>query len=479
MLVSRGSIDLRVPRMTKLLTIRDITEDKVALGHLELGGWIKTHRQSKRVSFIELTDGTCAGHLQLVVDPALAGYADIAAKLQTGASIRVAGELVLSPAKGQKYEFQVKSLNLIGEADPEQFPLQKKAHSLEFLREVLHLRPRTATMGAVLRVRSAAAFAVHRFFTERGFFYLHTPIISTSDCEGAGEMFHVSTLQADNPPRVNGAIDYTQDFFKEPASLTVSGQLEGEVCAMGLSKIYTFGPTFRAENSNTTRHLAEFWMIEPEMAFYELEDNMALAQEFVQEVIKEVLRTSAKDLEFLASQEWVQPGHLENLQAVSETKFARLDYTEAVSILEKSGKAFEYPVTWGIDLQSEHERFLTDEYVKGPVAVVNYPKDIKAFYMRLNDDGKTVRAMDLLVPRLGEIVGGSQREERYDVLLSKIRALGLDESAYWWYLELRKFGTVPHAGFGLGFERLLMYITGMQNIRDVIAFPRFPGFAKF
>jgi asparaginyl-tRNA synthetase len=465
--------------MTKLLTIRDITEDKVALGHLELGGWIKTHRQSKRVSFIELTDGTCAGHLQLVVDPALAGYADIAAKLQTGASIRVAGELVLSPAKGQKYEFQVKSLNLIGEADPEQFPLQKKAHSLEFLREVLHLRPRTATMGAVLRVRSAAAFAVHRFFTERGFFYLHTPIISTSDCEGAGEMFHVSTLQADNPPRVNGAIDYTQDFFKEPASLTVSGQLEGEVCAMGLSKIYTFGPTFRAENSNTTRHLAEFWMIEPEMAFYELEDNIELAQEFVQQVIKEVLQTSSKDLEFLASQEWVQPGHLDNLQAVSETKFARLDYTEAVSILEKSGKAFEYPVTWGIDLQSEHERFLTDEYVKGPVAVVNYPKDIKAFYMRLNDDGKTVRAMDLLVPRLGEIVGGSQREERYDVLLSKIRALGLDESAYWWYLELRKFGTVPHAGFGLGFERLLMYITGMQNIRDVIAFPRFPGFAKF
>ncbi len=465
--------------MTKLLTIRDITEDKVALGHLELGGWIKTHRQSKRVSFIELTDGTCAGHLQLVVDPALAGYADIAAKLQTGASIRVAGELVLSPAKGQKYEFQVKSLTLIGEADPEQFPLQKKAHSLEFLREVLHLRPRTATMGAVLRVRSAAAFAVHRFFTERGFFYLHTPIISTSDCEGAGEMFHVSTLQADNPPRVNGAIDYTQDFFKEPASLTVSGQLEGEVCAMGLSKIYTFGPTFRAENSNTTRHLAEFWMIEPEMAFYELEDNIELAQEFVQQVIKEVLQTSSKDLEFLASQEWVQPGHLDNLQAVSETKFARLDYTEAVSILEKSGKTFEYPVSWGIDLQSEHERFLTDEYVKGPVAVVNYPKDIKAFYMRLNDDGKTVRAMDLLVPRLGEIVGGSQREERYDVLLSKIRALGLDESAYWWYLELRKFGTVPHAGFGLGFERLLMYITGMQNIRDVIAFPRFPGFAKF
>jgi asparaginyl-tRNA synthetase len=465
--------------MTRLLTIRDITEDKVALGHVNVGGWIKTHRQSKRVSFIELTDGTCASHLQLVVDPNLAGYADISAKLQTGASIRASGDLVLSPAKGQKYEFQVKELMLIGEADPEQFPLQKKAHSLEFLREMLHLRPRTATMGAVLRVRSAAAFAVHRFFTERGFFYLNTPIISTSDCEGAGEMFHVSTLTLDNPPRVNGKVDFSQDFFKEPASLTVSGQLEGEVCAMGLSKIYTFGPTFRAENSNTTRHLAEFWMIEPEMAFYELEDNMELAQEFVQEVIKEVLRTCSQDLGFLAGQEWVQPGHLENLQAVSETQFTRLDYTDAISILEKSGKAFEYPVRWGIDLQSEHERFLTDEHFKGPVTVVNYPAEIKAFYMRLNDDGKTVRAMDLLVPRLGEIVGGSQREERYDVLLSKIRTLGLDEAAYWWYLELRKFGTVPHSGFGLGFERLLMYITGMQNIRDVIAFPRFPGFAKF
>jgi asparaginyl-tRNA synthetase len=465
--------------MTKLITIREISEDRAQLGSMRVGGWIKTHRQSKRVSFIELSDGTCVGHLQLVVDPALPGYAEVASKLQTGASIRVAGELVLSPAKGQKYEFQVKELELIGEADPEQFPLQKKQHSLEFLREVLHLRPRTATMGAVLRVRSAAAFAVHRFFTEKGFFYIHTPIISTSDCEGAGEMFHVSTLDLENPPRVHGKVDYAQDFFKEPASLTVSGQLEGEVCATGLSRIYTFGPTFRAENSNTTRHLAEFWMIEPEMAFYELEDNRALAQEFIQAVIKDVMSVCSKDLEFLASQEWAQPGHLENLQKVSESQFACIDYTEAISILEKSGKTFEYPVRWGIDLQSEHERFLTDEYVKGPVTVVNYPKEIKAFYMRLNEDGKTVRAMDVLVPRLGEIIGGSQREERYDVLLSKIRDLGLNEAAYWWYLELRKFGTVPHAGFGLGFERLLMYMTGMQNIRDVIPFPRFPGFAKF
>jgi asparaginyl-tRNA synthetase len=465
--------------MATTTSIRDILEEKVQLGTLELGGWIKTHRQSKRVSFIEMSDGTCCGHLQLVIDPSLAGYGEIASKLQTGASIRAVGELVLSPAKGQRYEFQVKALELIGEADPEQFPLQKKQHSLEFLREVLHLRPRTATISAVLRVRSAASFAVHRFFNERGFFYVHTPVISTSDCEGAGEMFHVTTLDIENPPRVNGKVDFSQDFFKERASLTVSGQLEGEVCATGLSKIYTFGPTFRAENSNTTRHLAEFWMIEPEMAFYELEDNRQLAQEFIQFVIREVLTTCAKDLEFLAGQEWVTPGHLENLTSVSESQFACIDYTEAVSILEKSGKTFEFPVRWGIDLQSEHERFLTDEYVKGPVTVINYPKEIKSFYMRLNEDGRTVRAMDVLVPRLGEIVGGSQREERHDVLLSKIRAHGLDESAYWWYLELRKFGTVPHSGFGLGFERLLMYVTGMQNIRDVMPFPRFPGFAKF
>ena len=465
--------------MPKYVAIREIVDDKVPVGALELAGWIRTHRQSKRVSFIELSDGTSVSNLQLVVDPQLPGYADVAPKLATGTSIKVSGELVVSPAKGQKYEFQVKALELLGEADPESYPLQKKGHTLEFLRENLHLRPRTATMGAVLRVRSAAAFAVHRYFTERGFYYLNTPIISTSDCEGAGEMFRVSTFDPENPPRVNGTIDFSQDFFKEPASLTVSGQLEGEICAMGLSKIYTFGPTFRAENSNTTRHLAEFWMIEPEMAFYELADNIDLAQDFVQDVMRQVLKSSASELEFLASQEWVEPGHLENLHKVSESTFSCMDYTDAIKVLESSGKTFEYPVSWGIDLQSEHERFLTDEYVQGPVTVVNYPKDIKAFYMRLNEDGKTVRAMDVLVPRLGEIIGGSQREERYDVLLEKIRAMGLDEQSYWWYLELRKFGTVPHAGFGLGFERLLMYMTGMQNIRDVMPFPRFPGFAKF
>lgn len=465
--------------MEHRISIRDIVEDRVPVGALELAGWIRTHRQSKRVSFIEFSDGTSVSHLQLVIDPQLPGYQEVVGKLSTGASIRVAGELVLSPAKGQKYEFQVKSLELVGEADPETYPLQKKAHSLEFLREVLHLRPRSATMGAVLRVRSAAAFAVHKFFNERGFFYVHTPIISTADCEGAGEMFHVSTLNPENPPRANGKIDYSQDFFGEPASLTVSGQLEGEVCAMGVSKIYTFGPTFRAENSNTTRHLAEFWMIEPEMAFYELQDNIELAQEFVKNVIRQVLESCPRELEFLASQEWVKPGHVETLQKLTTSTFTALDYTEAVSILQKSGRSFEYPVSWGIDLQSEHERYLTDEVVQGPVTVVNYPKDIKAFYMRLNEDGKTVRAMDLLVPRLGEIIGGSQREERYDVLVEKIRFMKLDEAAYWWYLDLRKFGTVPHSGFGLGFERLLMYMTGMQNIRDVIPFPRYPGFAKF
>ena len=460
-------------------TIKDINAGLIELGVCEIAGWIKSHRQSKRVSFVALTDGTCASQLQLVIDPSLASYAERIASFQTGASIRAKGELVLSPAKGQKYEFQVHEVYVIGESDPDQFPLQKKNHTLEFLRENLHLRPRTNVMGAVLRVRSAASFAVHKFFTERGFYYLHAPIISTSDCEGAGEMFHVSTLDINNPPRINGKIDYSQDFFKEPASLTVSGQLEGEVCAMGLSKIYTFGPTFRAENSNTTRHLAEFWMIEPEMAFYELADNIKLAQEFVQSVIKQVLETSADDIALLMEQDWIEPGHLENLTNVAHAKFEHLSYTEAISILERSGKSFEFPVSWGIDLQSEHERYLTDEHVKGPVVVTDYPKEIKAFYMRLNEDDKTVRAMDLLVPRLGEIIGGSQREERYDVLLGKIRELGLDESTYWWYLELRKFGTVPHSGFGLGFERLLMYITGMQNIRDVIPFPRFPGFAKF
>jgi asparaginyl-tRNA synthetase len=465
--------------MVRKVSIREIVSDRVPVGSLSVSGWVRTHRQSKRVSFIELSDGSSVQNLQLVIDPTLEAYASVATKISTGASLTVDGELVLSPAKGQKYEFQVKGLTLYGEADPESYPLQKKVHSLEFLREILHLRPRSATIGAVLRVRSEAAFAVHRFFNQRGFFYVHTPIISTADCEGAGEMFRVSTLDPQALPTVDGKVDFSQDFFGEEASLTVSGQLEGEVCAMGVSRVYTFGPTFRAENSNTTRHLAEFWMIEPEMAFYELQDNIELAQEFVKDVIRQVMASCLSELEFLASQEWVQAGHLETLHRVIEAPFTRVDYTEAVQILEKSGKEFEYPVKWGIDLQSEHERFLTDEYFKGPVSVVNYPKEIKPFYMRLNEDGKTVRAMDVLVPRLGEIVGGSQREERLSVLEEKMRASHLDVAKYWWYLDLRRFGTVPHSGFGLGFERLLMYLTGMTNIRDVIPFPRFPGYAKF
>lgn len=461
------------------VTLREIHAGKVPLGSVTVAGWIRTHRQSKKVSFIELGDGTALKTLQIVSDPTLPSYAELAAKLTTGAAIRAVGELVESPAKGQRHELQLREIELLGEADPERYPLQKKGHTLEFLREILHLRPRSNTIGAVLRVRSRAAYAVHTFFQERGFFYIHTPIISTSDCEGAGEMFRVTTLNLDEVPKAEGKVDYSHDFFKAEASLTVSGQLEGEICATALSNIYTFGPTFRAENSNTTRHLAEFWMIEPEMAFYDLADNKRLAQEFIQYLIKDLLEHCGDDLAFLHEREWVQPGLLDALQKVATTEFETLDYTAAIEILQRSGKSFEFPVSWGMDLQAEHERFLTDEHIKGPVVVVNYPKDIKAFYMRMNEDGKTVRAMDVLVPRLGEIIGGSQREEREDVLRQRIIELGLPEENYWWYLELRRFGTVPHAGFGLGFERLLMYVTGMQNIRDVIPFPRFPGYARF
>lgn len=463
-----------------MISIRDINSAKVEKGKVSVQGWVRTHRQSKSVSFIELNDGSAVKGLQLVIDPALESYAKVAANISTGAAIRVSGELVDSPAKGQKFELKVLDITLIGQADPETYPLQKKGHSLEFLREILHLRPRSNTIGAVWRVRSRAAMAVHRFYQDRDFVYLHTPIITTSDCEGAGEMFRVSTLDPRNPPlQDSGQIDFSQDFFKEQAHLTVSGQLEGEIGAMALSKIYTFGPTFRAENSNTTRHLSEFWMIEPEVAFNELPENMQLAWDFVKYVVSDVMQNCAEELEFLHAREWSDPGLSSALQTLISADYSVLDYTEAIKILEKSGKKFEFPVSWGMDLQTEHERFLTDEHVKGPVFVINYPKDIKAFYMKLNEDQKTVRAMDLLVPRLGEIIGGSQREERSDVLINRIKEMGLPEAPYWWYLELRKFGTAPHAGFGLGFERLLMYLTGMQNIRDVIPFPRFPGYAKF
>ncbi len=463
-----------------MTSIKDINSEKIALGQIKLKGWVRTHRQSKSVSFIELNDGTVVKGLQLVIEPGLEGYAEIAADISTGSAIEVEGELIPSPAKGQKYEMKVSALKLIGKADPESYPLQKKGHTLEFLREILHLRPRSNTIGAIWRLRSEASFAVHKFYRDRGFYYLHTPIVTASDCEGAGEMFRVSTLDPKNPPLTDkGEVDFSQDFFKEQAHLTVSGQLEGEIGAMALSKIYTFGPTFRAENSNTTRHLSEFWMIEPEVAFNTLTENMQLAWDFVKFVVSELLNNCQEELEFLHAREWCEKGLTETLQKLVNSDYTVLEYTEAIKILESATKKFEYPVKWGIDLQTEHERYLTDEHVKGPTFVINYPKDIKAFYMKLNDDNKTVKAMDLLTPRLGEIIGGSEREAREDVLLARIKELGLPVESYWWYLELRKFGTAPHAGFGLGFERLLLYVSGMQNIRDVIPFPRFPGYAKF
>ena len=463
----------------EVLNIAAVNRGEIALGNYGLRGWVRTHRKSKSVAFIELNDGSSVKGLQLVIEPDLESYKPLSDRISTGAAIEVTGELVPSPAQGQKFEFHVKSISLIGEADAETYPLQKKGHTLEFLREILHLRPRSNTFGAVFRIRSEAANAIHRFYQDRGFFYLTSPIITTSDCEGAGEMFQVTTLDLKKPPIVDGNINFAEDFFAEPAHLTVSGQLEGEIFALSLGKVYTFGPTFRAENSNTTRHLSEFWMIEPEVAFNTLEDNMKLAQDFIVYLITHVLDKCAADLEFLQGREWAQKDMLSVLSKVASSKFEVMDYTTAVDILLKSGKKFEFPVKWGIDLQTEHERFLTDAHVKGPVFVVNYPKEIKAFYMRVNEDNKTVRAMDLLVPRLGEIIGGSQREERHDVLLARIKEMGLPEKNYWWYLELRKFGSVPHAGFGLGFERFLMYVTGMENIRDVSPFPRYPGHAKF
>lgn len=440
-------------------------------------GWVRTRRDSKGFSFIELNDGTCLANLQIVAGAELSGYEENVLAAGTGASIEVVGEVVASPGKGQSIEIKAQSVKLIG-ACPEDFPLQKKRHTNEYLRTIAHLRPRTNTFGAVFRVRSAAAFAIHKFFIDRGFLYLHAPIISTSDCEGAGQMFQVTTLDVEKPPRTeDGRVDFKQDFFGERAALTVSGQLEGEIFATALSNIYTFGPTFRAENSNTPRHLAEFWMIEPEMAFCDLELDMQVAEEFVKFVLGYVLENCAEDMAFF--DKWVEPGIIGSLNAVVQAEFARMTYTDAVNVLEKSGEKFEYPVKWGLDLQTEHERYLTEKHAKRPVFVTNYPKEIKAFYMRLDPGGKTVSAMDLLAPRIGEIIGGSQREEREPELRRKIAEMGLDEKAYWWYLELRKFGSVPHAGFGLGFERLILYLTGMQNIRDVIPFPRTPGNATF
>lgn len=463
----------------KKVTVRSVHGGLVEAGPAKVQGWVKTHRQSKNVCFIELSDGSAVKGLQLVIEPALASYSSIADRISTGASIEAEGELVASPAKGQAFEMQVTALTLVGECDPDSYILQKKGHSLEFLREHMHIRPRSNTIGAVLRLRSRMTHAVNTFFQERNFVCIHTPIITTADCEGAGELFQVTTLPLESVPKIDGSVDYSQDFFSEKAGLTVSGQLEGEIFASALSNIYTFGPTFRAENSNTSRHLSEFWMIEPEIAFCDLEGNRALAESFVKYLIKDAFENCLDELDFLLSRDHVAKDFRSTLESVVETPFEKIEYSEAIRILEQSKQKFEFPVSWGIDLQSEHERYLTDSYVQGPVTVVNYPKEIKAFYMRLNDDGKTVRAMDVLVPRLGEIIGGSQREERYDVLQEKmLQQLG-DTEHLWWYSELRKFGSVPHSGFGLGFERLLMYLSGVQNIRDVIPIPRTPGFAKF
>ena len=445
---------------------------------VQIKGWVRTKRGNKQVAFIALNDGSCVQTIQVVADlNAPAFPEDLMKRITTGACLCVNGRLVPSMGKGQSVEIQADSIDVLGEADPEVYPLQKKGHSLEFLREIAHLRPRTNTFGAVLRLRHEMAYALHTFYHERGFYYLHTPLITASDCEGAGEMFQVTTLPLNQLPMKDGKIDYSQDFFGRQTSLTVSGQLEGELGAMALSKIYTFGPTFRAENSNTPRHLAEFWMNEPEMAFYEIEDNMDLAEEFLKYLTTYALEHCGDDLRFL--NDMYDKDLISRLEGVLKTRFERLTYTQAVDILKSSGAKFEFKVDWGTDLQSEHERYLVEKHFKRPVILTDYPKDIKAFYMKQNDDGKTVRGMDVLFPQIGEIIGGSQREENLDKLQRRIQELHIPDKDMWWYLDTRRFGSAPHSGFGLGFERLLLFITGMTNIRDVIPFPRYPQNAEF
>jgi asparaginyl-tRNA synthetase len=452
-----------------------ILDDEIKLGEKPIIlGWVRSIRVSKNVAFVVVNDGSCMGNIQGVVENPEA-FPNLES-ISTGASVRMVGELVESQGKGQKYEIKVETLDLIGEAD-ETYPMQKKRHSLEYLREIAHLRPRTNTFGCMNRIRSKISYAVHKFYQERGFYYIHSPVITKSDAEGAGDLFRVTTLDFDNPPRVDGKVDFSEDFFSGESFLNVTGQLEGELLATALGDIYTFAPTFRAENSNTARHAAEFWMIEPEMAFCELEEDMQVAEEFLKFLFAYALTECADEMEFFGK--WIDKTVRETLERVVKSDFERITYTEAVAILEKSGQKFEFPVSWGIDLQSEHERFLTEKHFKRPVIVYDYPREIKAFYMKVNDDEKTVRAMDVLVPKIGEIIGGSEREPRYDVLTQRIKECGLPIEHYDWYLDIRKYGTVPHAGFGLGFERTLMYITGMSNIRDVIAFPRVPRWAKF
>lgn len=441
-------------------------------------GWVRTVRNQKTFSFVEINDGSTLSNFQILVNSTIPNYEKVISQLTTGCSVSAKGTIVESPGKQQSQEMQATEISLIGKCDPETYPLQKKKHTFEFLRTIAHLRPRTNTFGAITRIRNALAFATHQFFQNRGFLYLHTPVITGSDCEGAGKMFQVTTLDIANPPKTpQGKIDYLQDFFTKPTYMTVSGQLNGEIFACALSDVYTFGPTFRAENSNTSRHLAEFWMIEPEMAFADLNDDMECAEAYLKYVLKYVMDHCQEDMQFF--DKYISQGLLERLNHVINTPFERATYTYAIRILEKAEKKFEFPVKWGLDLQSEHERYLAEEFFAKPVIITDYPKEIKAFYMRSNDDNKTVAAMDVLVPKIGEIIGGSQREERLSYLEAKLKEAHLAPEDYWWYLELRKYGTVPHAGFGAGFERLIQFATGMENIRDVIPFPRYPGKADF
>jgi asparaginyl-tRNA synthetase len=459
------------------MRIKDLLSSRAYGTEVITRGWVRTRRGNKNIAFVALNDGSVIHNIQVVLNMNRFDEEQIK-MVTTGSCIEVVGKLIESPGKEQRVEIHADSIKVFGTADPDVYPLQKKGHTLEFLREIAHLRPRTNTFGAVLRIRHAMSYAIHKYFNDNGFYYLHTPIITGSDCEGAGEMFRVTTLDLNSPPlNADGTVNYSEDFFGRETSLTVSGQLEGELGAMALSNIYTFGPTFRAENSNTPRHLAEFWMIEPEMAFYEIDDNMNLAEDFLKYLIRYALTNCKDDLDFLSGM--YDNELIGRLNFIVDNQFERITYTRAIDILQQSNEKFEFPINWGMDLQTEHERFLVEKYFNKPVIVTDYPKAIKAFYMKQNDDGITVRGMDVLFPKIGEIIGGSQREEDFDKLNNRIKELKLAEKDLWWYLETRKFGSAPHSGFGLGFERLVLFVTGMSNIRDVIPFPRFPKNANF
>ena len=466
--------------MKQRLRIKELLRGELVGQSVCVKGWVRTKRGNKAVSFIALNDGSTIHNIQIVADNDKF-EASLLSKITTGASLSIVGELVASQGKGQSVEIQASEIEVLGTADPETYPLQKKGHSLEFLREIAHLRPRTNTFGAIYRMRHEMSMAIHTYFHERGFYYFHAPLITASDCEGAGQMFQVTTLPLNDLPRTeDGSIDHSQDFFGKPTALTVSGQLEGELAAMSMGAIYTFGPTFRAENSNTPRHLAEFWMIEPEVAFLEIEENMDLAEDFIKHCVRWALERCADDIAFLA--EHYDKELVERLKFVLDKPFKRLTYTEGIEILEaavKAGRKFEFPIYWGADMSSEHERYLVEEHFKTPVIVTDYPKEIKSFYMKLNEDGKTVRGMDVLFPKIGEIIGGSEREADYDKLKARAEEIGVPDKDIWWYMDTRRYGTAPHSGFGLGFERLLLFVTGMTNIRDVIPFPRTPRNADF